>query len=196
MSVVHRGGDSVSRCPANSKLFCRSRRRSACIDEFLRCRNRFRVEWRSTRRSASFPRRGDAEAEAHADRVGRSAQSGDHRLIPFVAASSPFLSHARPRFIRDGSFHENDWLEMAQCRRAHNRLGFASHRRSVTSADSTATPTAPGRIAQAPRRLRTLPAAATSPGNGVLRTGSFPLPAEAAWSHTPRSKLRARVCAL
>ena len=32
---------------------------------------------------------------------------------------------SRPRLIRDGSFLENDWREIAQRRRAHNRLGFA-----------------------------------------------------------------------
>ena len=32
---------------------------------------------------------------------------------------------SRPRLIRDGSFLENDWREIAQRQRAHNRLGFA-----------------------------------------------------------------------
>ena len=32
---------------------------------------------------------------------------------------------SRPRLIRDGSFLEEDWREIAQRRRAHNRLGFA-----------------------------------------------------------------------
>ena len=32
---------------------------------------------------------------------------------------------SRPRLIRDGSFLENDWREIAQRRRSHNRLGFA-----------------------------------------------------------------------
>ena len=37
--------------------------------------------------------------------------------------SDPDIS--RPRLLRDGSFLENDWREIAQRRRAHNRLGFA-----------------------------------------------------------------------
>ena len=35
------------------------------------------------------------------------------------------LDVSRPRLIRDGSFLENDWREITQRRRAHNRLGFA-----------------------------------------------------------------------
>ena len=40
-----------------------------------------------------------------------------------MPVSDPDVS--RPRLIRDGSFLENDWREIAQRRRAHNRLGFA-----------------------------------------------------------------------
>ena len=40
-----------------------------------------------------------------------------------MPASDPDIS--RPRLIRDGSFLEADWNEIAQRRGAHNRLGFA-----------------------------------------------------------------------
>ena len=67
MPVAHLGGDSVSRCPANSELFCRSRGRQACIDEFVRRRNRLRIERRSTRLSATFSRSGDTVTGALGD---------------------------------------------------------------------------------------------------------------------------------
>lgn len=40
-----------------------------------------------------------------------------------MPATDPDIS--RPRLIRDGSFLEADWNEIAQRRGAHNRLGFA-----------------------------------------------------------------------
>ena len=44
-------------------------------------------------------------------------------FLQIVAVSD--LGVSRPRLIRDGSFLENDWSEIAQRRRAHSRLGFA-----------------------------------------------------------------------
>ena len=76
MSVAHRCGDSVGRCPAYSELFGCSRGRQTGFDEFLSGRNRFRVEWRSTRRSASFARRGDAVAGALGDEPGLEVRDG------------------------------------------------------------------------------------------------------------------------
>ena len=40
-----------------------------------------------------------------------------------MPVSDPDVS--RPRLIRDGSFLVDDWREIAQRRRVHNRLGFA-----------------------------------------------------------------------
>ena len=40
-----------------------------------------------------------------------------------MPSSDPDIS--RPRLVRDGSFLEADWSEIAQRRGAHNRLGFA-----------------------------------------------------------------------
>ena len=52
--------------------------------------------------------------------TGDSKRAFFHYAVP---DSDPDIS--RPRLIRDGSFLENDWREIAQHRRAHNRLGFA-----------------------------------------------------------------------
>ena len=75
-SLAHCGGESVSRCPANTELFCRSSGRQTGFDEFLCGGNRLRVERRATRLSVALSRRGDAIAGALGDQPPLEVRDG------------------------------------------------------------------------------------------------------------------------
>ena len=74
--MAHCGGESVSRCPANTELFCRSSGRQTGFDEFLCGGNRLRVERRATRLSVALSRRGDAIAGALGDQPPLEVRDG------------------------------------------------------------------------------------------------------------------------
>ena len=60
--MAHCGGESVSRCPANTELFCRSSGRQTSFDEFLHHRNRLGIHRRAPGCSTASFRCGDAVA--------------------------------------------------------------------------------------------------------------------------------------
>ena len=78
------GGESVSRCPADTELFGRSSGRQTGFDEFVRRRNRLRIQRRPTRKPAAFSRRGDAVAGTLGERpsleVRNGAEDMEHEL--------------------------------------------------------------------------------------------------------------------
>ena len=95
MSFAHRGGDPVSRCPAYPELFCRSCGRQTSFNEFLCGGNRLRIQRRSARLSAAFPRRGDAVAGPLGDEptleMGDRAEHMEHELAGGRGGVEAFL---------------------------------------------------------------------------------------------------------
>ena len=112
---------------------------------------------------------------------------------------------SRPRLIRDGSFLENDWREIAQRRRAHNRLGcqrlaiLEYARKHDFHIDDFIEATASGRASETRRRLDELmtvlqPATSWSspscPGSADLWVRSSPSSMPSRRSPSPSSRSR------